>query len=235
MSLVSVIIPIYNTPAEWLNTAVESIKGQTYKDLQILLIDDCSPSEETQAACQSLEDSDPRIEYLRLEENRGISGALNVGLHYAKGEWVFRMDSDDISLPERIEVQMNYLKENPHIDILGGGLFYLLMNEGQWSYDTHPIIHPQKITKEIAKSSHWFLNHPTIAYKKSKIVDIGGYDESLRGLPEDYELWIRCLKNDLIIENLQVPLILLRLTGTSLSKKFNSNVIEFLNKVQKSL
>jgi glycosyltransferase involved in cell wall biosynthesis len=232
---VSVIIPVYNTPAEWLHLAVESTKNQTYKDLQILLIDDCSTDEETKNACQSLEDSDPRVEYYRLEENRGISGALNVGLHYAESEWVFRMDADDIMLPERIQVQMDYLQQNPSVDILGGGLFYLAKHEGNWGYDTNPVIHPSVVDREIGKKSHWFINHPTVAYRKSKILEIGGYDESLRGLPEDYELWCRSLRNELIIHNLPVPLIFLRLSPKSLSQNFNSRVLDFLNKIQNTL
>jgi glycosyltransferase involved in cell wall biosynthesis len=233
--IVSVIVPIYNTPSEWLNLAIESIKTQTYKDLQILLIDDCSTDPEVQKTCQHLEDSDTRIEYYRLEENRGIAGALNVGLHYSKSEWVFRMDADDIMLPERIQLQMDYLKENTTVDILGGGLFYLIKNEDQWGYDPNPVTHPSIITRETAKNSHWFINHPTVVYRKSKIQEIGGYDESLRGLPEDYELWCRSLRNNLIMHNLPLPLIFLRLSPKSLSQNFNSRVLDFLNKIQNTL
>jgi len=233
--IASVIVPIYNTPTEWLKLSIESIKAQTYKDLQILLIDDCSTDPEVQKICQELEDSDTRIEYYRLEENRGIAGALNVGLHYSKSEWVFRMDADDIMLPERIQLQMDYLKENPNIDILGGGLFYLIKNEDQWGYDPNPVTHPSIITREIGKSSHWFINHPTVVYRRSRILEIGGYDESLRGLPEDYELWCRSLRNNLIIHNIAVPLIFLRLSPKSLSQNFNSRVLDFLNQIQSTL
>lgn len=233
--IVSVIVPIYNTPTEWLKVAIESIKAQTYKDLQILLIDDCSTEPDVQKTCQDLEDSDDRIEYYRLEENRGISGALNVGLHYSKSEWVFRMDADDIMLPDRIQLQMDYLERNPHVDILGGGLFYLVKQDEGWGYDPNPVNHPSVVDREIGKKSHWFINHPTVVYKKSKIQEIGGYDESLRGLPEDYELWCRSLRKGLIIHNLPVPLIFLRLSPKSLSQNFNSKVLDFLNKIQNTL
>lgn len=233
--IVSIIVPIYNTPEEWLRIAVESIKSQTHKDLQILLIDDCSTEEHVKRVCEDLEKSDNRIEYYRLETNRGISGALNVGLHYSKSEYVFRMDADDIMIPERVEYQLDYMINNPQVDILGGGLFYYMMHEGNWGYDPNPVIHPMEVTVEVAKGSHWFINHPTVVYKKSKILEIGGYDESLKGFPEDYELWCRSLRNGLVIRNMPIPLLLLRLSPTSLSRNFNPRVLDFLNKMQSTL
>jgi hypothetical protein len=74
-----------------------------------------------------------------------------------------------------------------------------------------------------------------VVYRKSKIQEIGGYDESLRGLPEDYELWCRSLRNNLVMHNLPIPLIFLRLSPKSLSQNFNSRVLDFLNKIQNTL
>ncbi len=113
---VSVIMPVYNTRQEWLDTAIGSILGQTFKDFELIIIDDGS-DETTQRQLSGYKDS--RIVYLRLEENMKAAIARNEGLKIARGQYIAFMDSDDISLPERLEKQVEYMESHPGVGLVG--------------------------------------------------------------------------------------------------------------------
>ena len=113
---VSVIMPVYNTRQEWLDTAIGSILGQTFKDFELIIIDDGS-DETTQRQLSEYKDS--RIVYLRLEENMKAAIARNEGLKIARGQYIAFMDSDDISLPERLEKQVEYMESHPGVGLVG--------------------------------------------------------------------------------------------------------------------
>jgi hypothetical protein len=226
----SILIPVYNTPASQLSMCLQSIYAQTYSNYEILIVNDASTNEECIEFLRNLRDS--KITIINLSENKGIAGALNVGLQVAKHEFVARMDSDDMMLPLRLEKQMEYLKNNPHVDVLSTGLYYCIETAGVISFDPVPKIHPEIVTKELAKISRWFVNHPTVIYKKCKVLAVGGYDDSLRGLPEDYDLWVRMLDAGMVIRNLLEPLLYLRLSSSSLSNSFCDDIEEFFKKRQ---
>lgn len=103
--MISVIIPTYNR-ASLLSRAMESVLGQTWKDLEVIVVDDASQDDTAQvvAAC-----TDPRVRYIRLEKNSGACVARNTGVAEARGEWIAFQDSDDLWLPEKLEKQMAYL------------------------------------------------------------------------------------------------------------------------------
>jgi len=231
--MVSVIIPVHNTDPNWLEVAVISMKAQTLKGIQIILIDDASTNEATIQTLNKL-DLDKDVEVIRLEKNAGISGALNIGIANSKFDIIARMDSDDWSLPQRLKLQYDYLIENPEVDLVGTNLEYLHWSGTEWviSGETQ---HPEIITKEIAKTSLWFLNHPTVMFRKSSVTSVGGYDVTLKGFAEDYELWIRMLRNGKELRNLPEKLLLLRLNPSSLSRNFNPANHQFQIKLQKTL
>ncbi len=230
---VSIILPVYNTPAPQLAACLGSIIAQTHANYEVVLINDASTNKETTDFLAML--SMPNLNLIHLKQNSGIAGALNAGLAHAKYEFVARMDGDDIMLPNRLERQIHYLINNPQVDVLSTGLFYCTEVDGVVSYDTNPVIHPEIVTKSLAMKSRWFMNHPTVIYKKKCVVDIGGYDESLRGFPEDYDLWIRMLNAGLTLRNLPEPLLFLRISQSSLSKTFNSDLDGFYEVRQSSL
>ncbi len=234
--LVSIIMPIYNTPTEWLVQSIESILIQTYTDFQLLLIDDFSTDSNIERICRMFCEKDSRIEYYKLEINKGISSALNFGLEKCNSEWVLRMDSDDIMFNNRIEKQMEYIRKYPNVDILGTGLYYYVLDvDNKWKYNPKVTSHPNIITKDYVKKSDWIINHPTVLFRKSKIDYLGGYDEKLIGLPEDYDLWCRSSKEGYVIHNIQEPLLFLRLSPNSLSKKFDPKVKDFFLKCKSLL
>ena len=113
---ISVLMPVYNTKEEYLREAVESILNQTFSDFEFIIINDGSTNN---AKDVILSYSDPRIKYFE-QENQGISATTNRMLDMAQGEYIAMMDSDDISLKDRLQLQLNYLETHSDIDIVSG-------------------------------------------------------------------------------------------------------------------
>lgn len=105
MVRVSVLMPVYRTNEEYLREAISSILAQTYSDFEFLILDDC-PEDDRELIVKSYKDR--RIKYLRNETNMGISESRNKLVDMARGEYLAVMDHDDVSLPERLEKQVNY-------------------------------------------------------------------------------------------------------------------------------
>lgn len=114
--LVSVIMPAYNAE-KYIGAAIESILNQTYKNFELIIIEDCS-TDETLNVIKKYNDS--RIKLLQNERNLGIAYSTNRGIAYSQGKYIALLDDDDMAAPERLELQVNYLEEHTDIDILGG-------------------------------------------------------------------------------------------------------------------
>ena len=114
--MISVIMPTYNTPREFLENAIQSILRQTYGDFEFIIVDDCS-TDDTEEYLRSIADS--RIRVIRNQTNLGITKSLNIGLREARGEYIARMDSDDIALPERFEKQLKFMQEHQNVIVCG--------------------------------------------------------------------------------------------------------------------
>ena len=117
MPKVSVLTPLYNTNPSFLKEMIESILNQTFKDFEFLLLNDSPENKELKKIVESY--NDRRIIYLENEKNLGISKSRNKLLELAKGEYIAIFDHDDISLPERLEKQADFLDKNPGTGIVG--------------------------------------------------------------------------------------------------------------------
>lgn len=115
--LITVLMPTYNG-AKYLKQTINSVLGQTFKDFELLIINDCSPDNTDDIVAAY---TDPRIRYVKNSRNRGISGSSNYGFSLARGKYIARQDHDDISLPERLEKQVAYMENHPEVGILGTG------------------------------------------------------------------------------------------------------------------
>lgn len=116
MPKVSVLMPVYNTKEEFLREAVASILNQTFQDFEFLIIDNGSDPY-VKSIIKSYNDN--RIQYFRLEQNQGPAAARNYAIKHASGDYLAFMDSDDVSLPQRLQMQADFLTQNPHIGCLG--------------------------------------------------------------------------------------------------------------------
>ena len=116
--LISIITPVFNTPAPWLGEAVESVLRQAYENWELVLIDDGSTLGETVEFIATIGERDPRILVVRRESTGGISAASNSGLERASGEWISLLDHDDVLEPDALFAVVKYLQDNPETDLI---------------------------------------------------------------------------------------------------------------------
>lgn len=194
----TVLIPIYNTPAEQLIEAVMSVyKQDDGIEHEILLIDDCSELTETKAGIRFLNNFSNRINCVTTEGNQGTSVALNYGHNIANTEFIAIMGSDDISHVSRFRKQIEYLKANPETDVLGTNLFSFFNDDIKRTpafTSNHPAI------PDPAKGK-WLVNHGTVIYRNKAVLDTGGYNPAYRR-GQDIELWGRMAKNGYQFRNI---------------------------------
>lgn len=228
MPLVSVILPVYNA-ALYLRQAVDSILGQTFTDFELLLINDGS-TDDSENIIQSYNDG--RIRYVKNEGNSGLIFSLNKGIELACGEWIARMDADDISLPERLEKQLTFLTSNPLVELLATTVKLIDDQTRQlpdWEDDKRHTTAAQ-IRKFLPMNN--CIAHPTVMGKAS-VFKKYKYQPDLTGeykyvhnqkYSEDYDLWLRLAADGVIIEKLVEPLLLYRVLPTSITRFRKVNI-----------
>lgn len=204
----------FNEPVEYLKASIESILNQTYKNFEFIIIDDSTNPDTIKVI--NFYANDDKISIIRGNSRMGFTRALNEGLKKAKGQYIVRMDGDDISLKDRFEKQLEYLNQHKEIDILGGNM--LIMNENG------TIISQRKYPKKglLLNLNSIFRSpvaHPTVMFRRSIIEDHQFYDESF-AKAEDIEFWFRLRNKGFVIENLPVNLLCFRISG-DLAKKRN--------------
>src|SRR3989344_2688822 len=112
---VSILMGAYNA-SQYVRSAIDSVISQTFPHWELLIINDCS-TDETRAIIQSYHD--PRLHLLENRQNLGLTKSLNIALGQAQGEYIARLDTDDISLPERLTTQVHFLESHPEIALVG--------------------------------------------------------------------------------------------------------------------
>ena len=180
---ISVIMPVHNG-GEFLKDAIDSILSQTWKDIELIIIDDGS----TDTSADIIKSyRDDRIKSIR-QTNHGLAYTLNKGLGLAKGDFIARMDQDDISLPSRLEKQMQYMAYNTKLGVLG--TFFTYMDEQGSSLQT-TITSPTK-PLDVQRSLYTVnpLGHGTVMIRKAAWQEAGGYNDDYEPAG-DYELWCR--------------------------------------------
>jgi glycosyltransferase involved in cell wall biosynthesis len=151
---------------------------------------------------------------VRILENIGLAGALNVGLKNCTHKLVARMDTDDIAMPERFEKQVAQFKANYNIDVLGTYAQEFDDKESLGSIRIMPTTH-QAIFDNLFSCP--FI-HPSVMYKKDLILSVGGYDERLKRR-QDYDLWFRCAMHNMNFENIPESLLKYRFTADTHSRQ----------------
>lgn len=181
---VSVLMPVYNG-GSYLAEAIRSILEQTFTDFELLVIDDGSKDESYKIAAEI---SDDRIRLIRQDKNLGLVAALNLGLGLSRGKYIARMDADDISLPERLSRQVDFMDTNPDVGICGSWLQTFSDEKPVvWSL---PLSHSKIHVRLLFQSA---LFHPTVFIRKSTIDAQSLCYSSDYPHAEDYELWSRSL------------------------------------------
>lgn len=214
---VSVLMPVYNTKEEYLRPAIESILNQTFTDFEFIIVDDGSTNGNIKKVIKSYKDN--RIKYF-YKENSGIADSLNFGMEKASGEYIARMDSDDISLQKRFEKQVKFL--DTHSDISVVGALYERFPE-----HLTPQL-PERI--ELIDMLKWCaIAHPLVMFRKKDFERLHLlYDSNC--YCEDYDLWVRALIAGLKIAN--IPEVLLKYRWHA-DNSSNQKSLEMAKSVQK--
>lgn len=191
--VVSILMPVYKT-APYLREAVESILSQSFTDFELVVLNDCSPDD-----AEEILDTytDPRIVRYKGEKNVGLSNILNVGIGLARGMYIARMDSDDLSLPDRLQIQVDYLESHPEIDLVSAGMQLFGAKEEIWMREQNP----EKV--KIEALFHSPILHASSMWRRARFEDNGLRFRQEMVPSEDYDLWTRALVKGLKLANLR--------------------------------
>lgn len=219
--LVSFILPVYNGEA-YLLESISSILNQSYKNLEIIVINDGSV-DKSEEIIKNI--NDPRIVYI-FQSNQGLSSALNAGIKVAKGDFVARQDQDDISLPNRIGVQLNYLLKN-NIDFVGSRSIVIDDQGNKIAKHNHPL--SSIACKLFLQFDNPFVHSSILARKDIFLNDL--YSTELdKQPPEDYDLWCR-LSKKFDMENVPQRLVLYRQLQSGMSQSNRRSFLENIKKI----
>jgi glycosyltransferase involved in cell wall biosynthesis len=222
---VSVLIPCYNTKREFIEDCLKSIKEQIGNfGIELVWINDCSNEENTNIQIELLKELESlknfKLIYNRTKINRGISFCLYQGVLLCSNEFILRMDSDDIMVNNRIKIQIDYMNNNISCVLCGSNIISFEIING--------------IKSEIRRSNHkniltwheyklnpkdWFLNHPTLCFRKQSLLRAGNYRQHFRVPFEDLELELRILKMFGSVHNIPECLVLYRSHENQISTK----------------
>lgn len=202
---ISIVMPAYNA-SRYIGEAIDSVLAQTYKDFELVIVNDGS-TDNTVDIINSYRD--PRIRLIHNPKNMGIVATLNNGIKEARAKYIARLDADDVAMPQRLELQLNYLKAHPDVELLGswGKTFVedtndckdLIINNNDLAFNLlffNPII------------------HSSVVFKKATIMREGMYRQNYA---EDFDLWSRML-HKYKMHILEESLVFYRLTDVSLCR-----------------
>ena len=189
MNLISVVMSVYNETEQYLKQSIESILSQTYKDFEYIIIIDNPDNSKAISLIKQYGKKDKRIKVLYNERNIGLTSSLNKGLGCASGQFIARMDADDIAEPKRFELQLAYLKKNK-LDLIG--------SQARRISETGQIVNPlTNLSYSYAKIAKLLryddcVLHPSWLVKREVYETLNGYREI--STCEDYDFLLRALK-----------------------------------------
>lgn len=205
--LVSVIMPAYNSE-KFIEESIKSVKQQTYKHWELLIIDDCS-SDGTISLVEKILKEDTRIKLIRNEKNIGVSETRNKGIELAEGEWIAFLDSDDIWEPKKLEVQLKDLENNRGDFSFTGSSF---INEIGIPFKGLFKV-PKKSTFNSLKY-HNVISCSSVVIKKAKMLNVKMKNDDFH---EDYAAWLEILKSGVEARGINEPLLIYRISKNSKS------------------
>jgi len=198
---ISIVMPVYKEEPTVLKRAIDSVLNQTFQDYEFIIVLDNPQNHDAVSLIQEIAKTDNRIQLIINDKNLGVAPTLNIGIKSASGEFIARQDADDESLPDRFEIQINFINSNNDIDVLGTALDYVDEN-GKLIFVR---IYPPQPLKFIRKYNS--LGHPTLLIRREIFSRYWFYseDEQFKYV-EDYELWLRWYLQGVKFHNIEQPL-----------------------------
>lgn len=211
---ISILVSSFNTKQKYIQECLKSIKNQVgHFHIELVWINDGSDDLHTKLLKKSLEELEKNSRFLTVvykenETNKGLGYTLNDGIRICSNELIFKMDSDDIMRNDRIKKQLEYMISHPETNLCGGQI-EMFAGEGIVNGTTR---HPSLTWDNFKQNpSHWFMNHPTLCYRKSAVLEVGNYNPEFTSFAEDFELEIRMLKKYGHVHNMPDVLVNYRL------------------------
>jgi glycosyltransferase involved in cell wall biosynthesis len=211
---VTILMAVFNGE-EYIKDCIDSVLSQTYKDFEFLIIDDCS-ADSSIGIVKSYDDA--RIRVIENKRNLNQVKSLNIGLTHARGEYVARIDQDDMMLRHRLEKQVEFLDKRRDVSVVGtwgevidekGSIFTILRLP----------VTIGEIAANVLFAGH-FLMHSSVIFRKDPVIESGKYDETF-SFAEDYDLWTRLLLKGYRFANIPECLIKFRYHKKTSSRKFS--------------
>ncbi|MBQ7769462.1 MAG: glycosyltransferase [Oscillospiraceae bacterium] len=232
----SVLMSVYGKDdADFFASALESVTvAQTQKPAQVVIVQDGPVPERIDEIIARVQEQEADIEFtvVKKEKNAGLAAALNSGLAVCKYEWIARMDSDDISVPDRFEKQIDYLTAHPEVSVVGGVIAEFEKQIGDLDSKRYVKLTNQEI-KAMAKTRSP-MNHPSVMYLGSAVRSVGGYSEDF-GKLEDYKLWVDLIAADVVLGNLDDVLVYMRVGNGFIARRSNKREIQDWDMLQEYL
>jgi glycosyltransferase involved in cell wall biosynthesis len=209
MARVSVVMAVYNA-ARYLHESVDSILSQTFRDLELIIVNDAStdPSAEILDAFD-----DPRIRVITHTTNQGAAASRNDALAAARGDYVAIMDADDISAPSRLEIQVSFLDSHPDVGLVGCAVYDNIDDQGSTLYTSYLPEDNDTIQRTLVE--RWCFLHPSIMFRREVCERVGGYRNEF-DVAEDHDFILRVLDQHRA-HNLPVKLVRYRINPKGLS------------------
>ena len=223
-----VLMPVYNG-GRYLRESIASILAQSFKDFELLIIDDGS-TDDSVSIVKSF--SDPRIRLVLNEHNIGVARTLNKGLELARGEFIARMDADDISLPKRFEKQLAAFNSCPEVVVVATKVQLIDSNSedsGEWLEDVTTSTH-EEIVRCLPRAN--CIAHPSVMIKTAVARQYMYWDRN--DPSQDYNLWLRLTANHLRIEKIDDILLKYRVHSQSITSESNHSFYGYKDIVVKS-
>ena len=211
--LITVLMSTYNETEEDLRKSIDSILQQHYRHIEFLIINDNPANEMLARVLEEYQNQDSRVRVIPNEKNMGLVASLNRGWRLASGEYIARMDADDISLPDRLEQQMLFMQANDY-DFVGAGIQYI-DEKGDIISSLFTFPQTPESIREVTKKTDC-VPHPTWLIKKAVMQALDGY----RDIPccEDYDFVLRAQQKGFLLGNLQALGLYYRVRSTGLSR-----------------
>jgi len=214
----SVLMTVYqNDKPEYLKEAIESIVQQTVPTNDFHIIADGPIDTELQSV---LDQYTNIIKITHLSKNKGLGEALKIGVELVQNEFVARMDADDVSVPQRMALQIDFLNKNPTVAAVSSDL--IEMNED--GVLTNKVKEMPQTMSDIKKMMIYRnpINHPAVLFRKSAVLASGNYIGLYK--QEDYFLWIRMIQQGFELANIHQPLVQMRMGASSYSRRGDMNI-----------
>ncbi len=210
---VTVLLPCHQADA-YLKIAINSILKQSMRDFELLIIMDARLRGQ-ESSIEAFAQGDGRVRLLSSLVVGSLAASLNLGIHHARGEYIARMDGDDVSLPDRIEVQTRYLDEHPEIAALGGRL-ELIDEQGSKLKRSYPFYKTDLEIRSILPLRNP-MPHPALMFRRDVLLAVGGYKYAHSA--EDWELFLRIARDrKRLLHNLDKVLVQYRRHASQITR-----------------